>query len=89
MIKKLIDKNTIIVEIEKRRDKNARNKLNLVAAFEDNYLLSFLESLDVREVNLEKEAAEFVQTKEFVESKESPVLLIANHFYELGLGTQQ
>lgn len=89
MIKKLIDKNAIIAEIEKRRDKNARNKLNLAAAFEDNYLLSFLENLDVREVNLEKEATEFVKTKEFVESKESPVLLIAKHFYELGLGTQQ
>lgn len=85
MIKKLIDKNAIIAEIEKRRDKNARNKLNLAAAFEDNYLLSFLENLDVREVNLEKEATEFVKTKEFVESKESPVLLIAKHFYELGL----
>lgn len=89
MIKKLIDKNAIIAEMEKRRDKNARNKLNLAAAFEDNYLLSFLESLEMREVDLEKEATEFVKTKEFVESKESPVLLIAKHFYELGLNTNK
>ena len=37
------------------------------------------------EVDLEKEAIKFVQSKEFIESKESPVLLIARHFYELGL----
>ena len=80
----LIDKSIIVAEIEKRRDKNSRNKLNLAAAFEDNYLLSFINNLDVKEINLEKEATEFVQTKEFVESKESPVLLIAKHFYELG-----
>ena len=43
------------------------------------------ENLKVKEIDLEKEAEKFVQTKEFVESKESPVLLIAKHFYELGL----
>jgi glutaredoxin len=44
--------------------------------------------LEVEEVDLEKEATEFVQTKEFVVSKESPVLLIAKHFFELGLKTK-
>ena len=34
-------------------------------------------------VDLEKEATKFVQSKEFIESKESPVLLIARYFYEL------
>jgi hypothetical protein len=34
-------------EIERRRKKNARNKLNLAAAFEDNYLLSFIDTLEV------------------------------------------
>ena len=45
----------------------------------------YKESLEVKEVDLEKEATEFVQTKEFVEGKESPVLLIAKYFFELGL----
>ncbi len=81
---KYIDKSIIIKEIEKRRSRNSKNKLNLAAAFEDNYLLSFIDNLDVKEINLEKEATEFVKTREFVESKESPVLLIAKHFYELG-----
>ena len=48
-------------------------------------ILSFLDTLEVKEVDLEEEATEFIQTKEFVESKESPTLLIAKHFYELGL----
>lgn len=82
---KYIDKSIIIKEIMKRRDKNSKNKLNLAAAFEDNYLLSFIDNIEVKEVNLEKEATEFVQTKEFVESKENPVLLIAKYFFELGL----
>lgn len=47
------------------------------------------QDFEVKDVDLEKETTEFVQTKEFVESKESPVLLIAKHFYELGLKTQK
>lgn len=42
-------------------------------------------NMEVKDINLDKEATEFVQTKEFIESKESPVLLIAKHFFELGL----
>lgn len=41
------------------------------------------------EVDLEKEATKFVQSKEFIESEESPVLLIARHFYDLGLSTRK
>lgn len=41
------------------------------------------------EVDLEKEAVKFVQSKEFIESKESPVLLTARHFYELGLNARK
>ena len=50
---KYIDKDEVVAELTKRRSKNARNKLNLVASFEDNYLLSFLDTLKVKEVNFE------------------------------------
>ena len=50
-MKQYIDKGILVAEIEKRRDKNVRNKLNLAAAFEDNYLLSFLDTLEVKEVD--------------------------------------
>ncbi len=36
------------------------------------------------EVDIEKEAIKFVQSKEFIESEESPVLLIARHFAKWG-----
>ena len=49
-----ISKSTVVAEIEKRRNKNARNKLNLAAEFEDNYLLSFLDTLETKEVDLER-----------------------------------
>lgn len=51
-MKHLIDKNEVIAEIEKRRSRNSKNKLNLAAAFEDNYLLSFLDTLEVKEEDL-------------------------------------
>ena len=50
-----ISKSAVVAEIEKRRSKNARNKLNLASAFEDNYLLSFLDTLETKEVDLEKD----------------------------------
>jgi len=45
-----IDKSALVAEIEKRREKNSKNKLNLAAAFEDNYLLSFIDTLEVKEI---------------------------------------
>lgn len=48
---KYIDKDEVVTEIKKRRSKNARNKLNLAASFEDNYLLSFLDTLEEKDVD--------------------------------------
>ncbi len=87
-----IDKSALVAEIERRmklRQDGYRkyNDVNDFVAFEELEYLhdEFLPTLEVKEVDLEKEATEFVQTKEFVGGKESPVLLIAKHFYELGL----
>ena len=41
------------------------------------------------DVDLEGEATKFVQSKEFIESKESPVLLTARYFYELGVNARK
>lgn len=48
-----------------------------------------INSLEVKEVDLEKEAERFVQTKEFIESTESPVIVTAKHFFKLGLKAQK
>lgn len=65
-----INKSALVAEILKRRERNKKNKLNLAAAFEDNYLLSFLDTLEMKEEQkepvseeLEKVAQEYV-TKE-------------------------
>ena len=43
---------------------------------------------NIKEVDLEKEAENFVQTGEFVKN-ENPVLAIAKYFFELGLKIQK
>ena len=89
---KLIDKDKLAAEIEKRRSKNSKNKLNLAAAFEDNYLLSFLDTLEVEEVDLEKEFYDFLDTltgKDNGHLSEDELFRIAEYFYELGLNKAQ
>ena len=80
---KLIDKDALVSEIEKRRSKNAKNKLNLAAAFEDNYLLSFLDTLEVKEVDFEKEYKNFINSDNGRSMFET-----AKHFFELGLNKE-
>ena len=83
---KLIDKSALVAEIEKRRKKNARNKLNLAAAFEDNYLLSFIDTLEVKEVDLEKEVNDYGYHYDYVSIADRKELVdFAKHFFELAL----
>ena len=49
---------------------------------------NYIDTIEVKEVDLEKEATEFVQTKEFIKN-DNPVLAIAKYFFELGLKTQK
>lgn len=60
-MKKYIDKDALVLELEKRRNRNSKNKLNIAAALEDNYLLSFIESSKVKEVDLEKEIEDNIE----------------------------
>lgn len=83
-MKEYIDKSAVITEIEKRRSRNSKNKLNLAAAFEDNYLLSFLDTLEVKEVDLEKELKDFIKCDNVRSMFE-----VAEHFFELGLRAQK
>jgi hypothetical protein len=85
-----INKADLIAEIEKRRNKNAKNKLNLAAAFEDNYLLSFLYTLEVREVNLDKEIESYFKGfGKFPSVGIDDCIDIAKHFFELGIKAQK
>ena len=56
----LIDKDALVAEIKRRMDENSRWQ-GLPQYFgmmeEDSYLLSFIDTLEVKEVDLEKESA--------------------------------
>ena len=84
-----IKKSAIEAEIKKRRSRNSRNKLNLAAAFEDNYLLSFINTLESKEVDLEKEVE--VALKRFLYNLtcKEEYYKFARHFFELGIKAQK
>jgi hypothetical protein len=95
---KLIDKDPLVVEID-RRMKNLTHEMSKFyyasnynewkfAVNEYKSLMSFINTLEVEGVDLEKEASRFVQTKEFAECEE-PVLCLAKYFFELGLKAKQ
>lgn len=98
-MKQYIDKAKLVAELEKRRKSNSKNKLNLPAAFEDNYLLSFLDTLEVEEVDLEKELERLdslLYNLDGVAIKGTTSYLtvedikdIAKRFFELGLKEQK
>lgn len=71
-----IDKDRIVAELERRRSRNSRNKLNLAAAFEDNYLLSFIDTLEVKEVDLKKKSYVKIDRKVLFEICDA----ILNHY---------
>ena len=84
-----ISKSAIKAEIERRiKSLNKDRDFNYLQIKELEALLSFLDTLEVKGVDLEKEAENFVKTGEFAKN-ESPVLTIARHFFELGLKTQK
>ena len=78
-----ISKSDLVAEIEKRRNRNSKNQLNLAAAFEDNYLLSFIDTLEVKEVDLESELKHLIGNVGQCDRN------IAKHFFELGLNVRQ
>ena len=88
---KLIDKDALVAEIKRRikeRDFQMKSGCWISSTYMYEDLLDFINTLEVKEVNLEKEAENFVKTEEFVKNG-NPVLAIATHFFELGLRTQK
>ena len=53
-MKHLIDKDALVAEIERRRESNAKESY-FGRLVEDNYFLSFIDTLEVKEVDEQKE----------------------------------
>ena len=82
-----IGKSDLVAEIERlQNDEFLCDSYDMATGFQSalRMVQEFINTLEVKEVDLEKEAENFVQTGEFVKN-ENPVLAIAKHFFELGL----
>ena len=90
----LIDKDTLVAEIKRRQQTWQHQDQQYVNGGKDvcDYLLGFIDTLEVEEVDLEKEIDDYIDTKEVWEIQESPLISIENaakHFFELGLKAQK
>ena len=91
-----IPKSALVAEIERRRDlhykyymKNGVGSIAECKYDEDREILSFINTLEVKEVDLEKELDSMI-TPELKFHKALPSLFdVAKHFFELGLKVAQ
>lgn len=97
-MKQYILKSDIVAEIEKLQLCTMDEHMNFYSAeAQGEYnalskLDSFLDTLEVKEVDLEKEIDNYIDTKEIWEIQEAPLTSIENaaiHFFELGLKAQK
>lgn len=88
MEKQYIDKNAITEEIERlikspilSKSENIETRIAVL-----EYLLSFINTIEIKEVDLDEEIKSFTMSKELYEA-DSAIKAVAEHFYELGLKT--
>ena len=92
----LIDKAAIVAEIERRiKEYNTpvdRLGSNNIRLHECEDILSFINTLEIKEVDLAEEFYDFLDTltgKDDGHLSEDELFRIAEYFYELGLNTQK
>ena len=88
---KLIDKDAAVAEIERRikRFREEKDSVSIVKTNTYKGILSFLDTLEVKEVDLEKSLTGFMGRYAYENGGEYPSAIdIAKHFFELGLKAQ-
>lgn len=99
----LIDKSVIVAVIKKKLDKYSKlHSFNYGAVKDLESLLDFLDTLEVKEVDCEREINDYISNNFFGSqtlgfftnrTKEEPndqdIALCAKHFYELGLKSKE
>jgi len=90
-----IDKSALVAEIERRRDYYKRNPLLVNAKYcidEDNAILKLLDTLEVKEVDFEKELDEWMKIGPHTSypwcTIHDAIKITAVKFFELGLNSQ-
>ena len=91
---KLIDKDALIAEIERRIKGLKDCRADTIAGYAGEIsglknLLSFLYTLEVKKVNLEKEIQSWVEDNSVNGYYREDVYETAEHFFELGLKAQK
>lgn len=93
----LIDKSTVVAEIKRRiilLENNSDGIISILASemFVNEYkdLLSFLDTIEEKEIDLEKEL-DFVKSAYyyFTSDERDSIMKVAHHFFELGLKATQ
>lgn len=91
-----IDKSALVAEIERRLEKIANassegnRELSAIHGAQQCELINlvqYIDTLEVKEVDLEKEIKSFTMSKELYEA-DSAIKAVAEHFFELGLNSQ-
>ena len=92
LVMKYIDKSALVAEIKKRILEIEEIGTYLSPKGILTNLLCHINSLEVKEVDLEKEIDNYIDTMEVWEIQEAPLISIENtakHFFELGLKSQK
>ena len=87
----LIDKDALVAEIERRikRFREEKDSVSIVKTNTYKGILSFIDSLEEKEVDLEKEVNDYGYHYDYVSLADRKELVdFAKHFFELGLNTQ-
>ena len=90
---KLIDKDALVAEIERRKEIWQHQDQQYVAGGRDvcDYLLGFLDTFEVKEVDFEKAYKSYMESlKDDISGNNVTVNIkyLARHFFELGLKTK-
>ena len=93
----LIDKSALVAEIERKADIICQGVFSKEATMSVEYfkdsLISFLDTLDVKEVDLDEYYHDFLQREWFDKNcnrtMSEMMAFTAKHFFELGLKTQK
>ena len=86
---KLIDKDPLVAEIERLKAELPKNRGYKRNAY--NHVLHIISTLEVKEVDLEKEYKDFVEEDAVYNKLVNGIVgkAIAKHFFELGLKAKQ
>ena len=95
-MKHLIDKDALVAEIQKRRNKhfNSGGSPSSEYCHEDDEILGIINTLEVKEVDLEKDIQDIFQKYKngyngLLICKKEDFSVIAKHFFKLGLKVQK